>query len=184
MDTQSIVIGVVVFIIFLLCWILSSSYYGMYDDMINGMWKADPEWAEKAEIDGMLLFIGPCEDSLFSFGSETRKGYLIMHADDKVIASKKLELTISTGISILPRKTVNYSIYVTDLSAADSGLLPDADHDGIAWTDIMPHELEMELGVSSGKLVLSGIDKSGETIQYAKLFKDTSATDLSREMKE
>lgn len=183
MDTQNIIIGVVVLIVFLLCWILSSSYYSMYDDMINGMWKADPEWAEKADIDGMLLFIGPCDsESMFTFWSETRKGYLIMHADDKVIASKKLEFTINTGVSILPKKTVNYSIHVTDLDEPEDGSLPEADH--IAWKEIMPHDLEMELGVSSGKLVLSGIDKSGETTQYAKLFKDPSATDLSRAMKE
>ncbi len=178
MEHQNIIIGVVVFIVFLLCWMLSSSYYGMYDDMINGMWKADPEWAEKADIDGMLLFIGPSDG--FGILSETRKGYLIMHADDKIIASKKLELTISTGVTVLPRKNVNYSVYVNDLSEA-SDLLPE---DDIAWTDIMPHDLEMELGVSNGRLVLSGADKSGEIIQYAKLFKDTSATDLSREMKE
>lgn len=180
MDNQNIIIGVVILIVFLLCLALSSFYYEMYNDMINGMWKADPEWAAQADIDGMLLFIGPSEG--FGILSETRKGYLVMYADEQVIASKKLDFNISTGVTVLPRKTVNYSVYITDLDEPDEGGLPEEGY--IPWKDIMPHDLEMELGVSNGKLVLNGIDKEGETIQYAKLFKDAGATDLSREMHE
>jgi hypothetical protein len=180
MDHQNIIVGVIVFILFLVCWMLSSSYYSMYDDMISGMWKADPDWAEQADIDGMLLFIGPSEGS--GILSETRKGYLIMHADDQIIASKKIDVNISTGISILPKTTVTYSMHVTDLSEPEEEGMLEADH--IPWTDIMPYDLEMELGVSSGKLILNGTDDEGESTQYAKLFKDPAATDLSREMKE
>lgn len=179
---QNVIIGVIIFIVFLLCWMLSSSYYGMYDDMINGMWKADPDWAAQADIDGMLLFIGPAESS--GILSEMRHGYLIMHANDQVIASKKLEITINNGVSLLPKQTITYTIHIADLSEADksdAAALPD---DDIPWTDIMPHDLEMELGVSNGKLVLNGLDSAGETTQYAKLFKDAGATDLSRMMKD
>ena len=155
----------------------------MYDDMISGMWKADPEWAAQADIDGMLLFIGPSEG--FGVLSENRRGYLIMYANDQIIASKKLELTIHTGLTILPKTTVNYNIYVTDMSEPKDGDLPDADNDNfIPWTDIMPHDLEMELGVSSGKLILNGTDENGDKTEYAKLFKEPAATDLSRVMGE
>ena len=180
MDNQNVIIGVIIFIVFLLCWMLSSSYYGMYDDMINGMWKADPEWAEQADIDGMLLFIGPTETS--GVLSETRNGYLIMHADDQIIASKKVTFNISTGISILPKTTVTYGVNIVDLDEPEDEDLPEADY--IPWTEIMPHNLEMELGVSNGKLILNGNDEDGEKTQYAKLFKDPAATDLSRIMKE
>lgn len=168
------ILAIVVLVLIFLYWI-SSSYYAMYDDMLSGMWRADPDWAMQADLDGMLLYIGNAE----GWWGESRKGYLIMHANDQIIAAKQLELNVSTGLHIVPKKTLTYWVTLTDLGESE-GLLPDeGDSSNVPLEDIMPSELQMEIGVSSGRLILYG-DEDGEEIQYAKLFKDAVATDTSR----
>jgi len=169
----------VVILIAIFFYYISYSYYYMYDDMLSGMWKADPDWAIQADIDGMLLFIGEAEGGIFT---ETRKGYMIMHANDQVIAAKQIEFNISSQSNIIPKKTVTYYVELVDLGESEDGLLPDeADGSNVPLEEIMPLTLTMEVGVSSGKLILYGEDEDGEETQYAKLYKDAAATDVSRE---
>jgi hypothetical protein len=170
-----VVIGCIILLV--LIFINAKANYELYDDAIGGMWVSDPEWAADADIDGMLLFVGPSE----SYFSDTRKCYLIMHADDRVIVSKQIQMSISSGVNILPTKQLSCSVNVEDLEDEQEHLEGVIDEgDSIPFEDIMPSDLTLEIGISSGKLVLKGLDKDGEEIQYAKLYKDSVATEISR----
>jgi hypothetical protein len=176
MEQKQLIIGAVVLVIFIIIYLLISSCYSVYNEIISGMWSADPEWAELADLDGMLLYIGP---NLGNILKETRKGYLIMYANDKVIASKQIEFNMGSPLTLIPKTVILRNITVVDLDD-DNDML---DVDTIALSDIMPSDLTMELSVG-GKLILTGdpLDELDldEPIQYAKLFKDPSATDISK----
>lgn len=178
LEQRYIIAIVVALFLIVVCYFISRGYYSMYDDMLTGMWKADPDWAERAELDGMLLYIGEAE----GWWGESRKCYMIMYANDQVLAAKQIEMSISTKNTLFPKKAVDYYINMTDLGESEEGLLPDeTDGMNMPLADIMPLELRMELGVSNGKLILYGDDEDGEETQYAKLYKDAAATDISRD---
>jgi len=178
MEPKFIIIGCVILIVLLL-FVNARSNYEMYNDMLSGMWVSDPEWAEQADLDGMLLFIGPCE----GWFSDTRKCYLIMHADSRVIINKQIEMTISSGVTLIPSKQLTCGVYVKDLEEPDDSEIAD-EYDTIPFEEIMPNNMTLEIGISTGKLLLSGIDEDGEVIHYAKLYKDAVATEISRDFSE
>jgi hypothetical protein len=176
MEPKFIIIGCVILIL-LLVFVNAHANYELYDDMLGGMWVSDPEWAEQADLDGMLLFIGPCD----SWISDTRKCYLIMHADNRVIINKQIEMKISSGITVMPSKQLSCNVNVKDLEEPEEDIDIVDEDDTIPFEDIMPNDMTLELGISSGKLVLKGIDDDGEVIHYAKLYKDAVATEISRD---
>jgi len=176
MEPKFMIIGCLVLLVLILL-INARSNYELYDDMLGGMWVSDPEWAEKADLDGMLLFVGPNE----GWFSDTRKCYLIMHADNHVIVNKQIEMCISSGVTLVPSKELTCSVQVTDLDGKDKDdeLGISDEYDVIPFEEIMPKNMTLVIGISSGKLVLKGDDK-GEEVQYAKLYKDAVATEIGR----
>lgn len=181
MITKEVAVGLCI-LVFVILIFLSRANYNLYDDMLTGMWVSDPEWAAKADLDGMLLYVGPSD----SWIGDKRKCYLILYADNRVIVSKQIEMDISSGYisygQIIPSKHMICSVDVTDLDADVENQTDIKDEDdNIPFTDIMPKNLTLELGISSAKLVLKGIDENGEELQYAKLYKDAIATETSRE---
>lgn len=180
-DKHKIIIGVV--LVLLVLFIFARANSELYNDMLTGMWVSDPEWAARADLDGMLLYVGQNE----SWFGDSRKCYLILHADDRVIVSKQIEMRISSGTILIPLKSLSCSVEIHDLDAEEGAEklegVQDED-DNIPFEDIMPRYLKLNLGISSAKLTLTGTDDSGEEIQYAKLFKDAAATDISRNRRE
>lgn len=179
--TKEVAIGLCILVFVILIFLSRANYY-LYDDMLTGMWVSDPEWAAKADLDGMLLYVGPSD----SWVGDKRKCYLILYADNRVIVSKQIEMDISSGYisygKIIPSTQMICSVDVTDLDGDVENQTDIKDEDdNIPFTDIMPKNLTLELGISSAKLVLKGIDENGEELQYAKLYKDAIATETSRE---
>lgn len=179
--TREVAIGLCILVFVILIFLSRANYY-LYDDMLTGMWVSDPEWAAKADLDGMLLYVGPSD----SWVGDKRKCYLILYADNRVIVSKQIEMNISSGYitygQIVPSTQLVCSVDVTDLDGDVENQTDIKDEDdNIPFTDIMPKNLTLELGISSAKLVLKGIDDNGEELQYAKLYKDAIATETSRE---
>jgi len=177
---HKIILGVV--LVILILFIFARANNELYNDMLTGMWVSDPEWAERADLDGMLLYVGQNE----SWFGDSRKCYLILHADNRVIVSKQIEMNVSSGTILVPMKSLSCSVEIRDLDEDDTEKLDGIqdEDDNIPFEDIMPRYLTLELGISSAKLILTGNDESGEEIQYAKLFKDAAATDVSRNRRE
>jgi len=157
--SKEVVIGLCILFFVILIFLSRANYY-LYDDMLTGMWVSDPEWAAKADLDGMLLYVGPSD----SWIGDKRKCYLILYADNRVIVSKQIEMNISSGYisygQIIPSTQMICSVDVTDLYADVENQTDIKDEDdNIPFTDIMPKNLTLELGISSAKLVLKGIDE-------------------------
>lgn len=167
---MKILLGVVVILLLIG---ISRANYELYDDMLSGMWVSDPEWAARADLDGMLLYVGP---SVSWFG-EKRRCYLIMYADNRVVVSKQIQMNISLISTLIPVKTHYCSVDVEDLE--DGETFEGITDDDTPFEDIMPRSLTLELGVSSGKLVIKGYE-DGEETEFARLYKDAAATDIAR----
>lgn len=169
---MKILVGVVVILLLIG---LSHANYELYDDMLYGMWVSDPEWAAKADLDGMLLYVGPST----SWVGEKRRCYLIMYANNRVVVSKQIQMNISLISTLIPVKTHVCSVEIEDLDESEA--FEGITDDDIPFEDIMPRSLTLELGVSSGKLVLRGYEKgSDEETEFARLYKDAAATDIAR----
>lgn len=169
-------IGLVVLVLLLFVFTLSHANAAIYEDTIQGMWAADPDWAERAGIDGMLLYIGKNESSF----SDVRKGYMILHAGNQVIASKQIEFNLGVRLMPWPSSTITKNITIKDLDVEDE--MPDAND--IPLSDIMPSNLTMVLTVG-GTLRLTGQEldgdnSDGEPVEYARLYKDALATEIDR----
>lgn len=59
-----------------------------YYNVINGIWSSDPNFAQKAEIDDMVLYINP-------FSNLT---YVLMYKDGAIIYNKVVNIKFSTWV--------------------------------------------------------------------------------------
>jgi len=139
----------------MLVWITSvSSQNTQLDTFIEGMWVASDEFCSRADIDGMMVYIGPAED--FGVFEQTRRAYIIMHSDGVIIAAKNIEISMSGFLMSPVPVSLNYkSITLTDMS-----------DDKTSLDNIMPTSMQCELEMSQGKM--SWLDGD---ITYAELYK-------------
>jgi hypothetical protein len=81
-----ILVLVIIIIYFAYKWVATISTF------LGGMWYADSEFCDKANISGMYLYIGSSESG------KVRNGYIIIYDDDTMIANTKItiEFSIST----------------------------------------------------------------------------------------
>lgn len=127
-----------------------------FDNLMNGMWMASDDFCKRSDIDGMLIYIGPAERA---FLTNTRKAYLIMHAEGAIVAAKNIDIKFS-GISVSPISPFEYTrtITLTDNDDEDSP---------IQLEDMMPTTLKCITCVSQGSMIW--VDDEGTS--YAELFK-------------
>src|SRR5271170_5610364 len=84
-----IILSIIIFIVILL---LYNSYqnHKLYNDFIEGLYISNDEFCNKADIDGMLIYIGN--------GNQHRKAYIIMYKDNAIIMNKKINIKFNNFI--------------------------------------------------------------------------------------
>jgi hypothetical protein len=68
--------------------ILIWSFYStlcLYSSFLEGLWTATEAFCKRAEIDGMMIFLGPSS-------CLKRKAYMLIYSENSVLASRNLEL--------------------------------------------------------------------------------------------
>lgn len=156
----SFLLSIILAVVIILIWVVSVSRQNAeLESYIEGMWIAGEDFCKRADIDGMLVYIGPTES--FGMMQQTRRAYIIMHSNGVVITTKNVDITMS-GITINPimDHTIVRELSITDLD----------DNDGpneINIDDIMPTEMNCEICIYEGRM--SWIDDEGTS--YAELFK-------------
>jgi len=176
--TPAMVIALVIVFVFLLI----GSYFKtqLRDGMLEGMWKADEDFLQKAELSGFYFYVGPSlGSSLGSFFSEKRRAYILMHSEETVIINRAVNLYISGGWldSLNPFMTASF-IRSVQIEPEDSET-QDVTDVVIKIEDVLPRNMTMEISMLDGRMVLSGVlspDSDNEPKVYADLFKDTIAT--------
>lgn len=166
MDFQKNKLLIAIIVIVVLIIIISFIGYKYYnlqktqsnkvDKFISGMWQANDEFCQKADIDKMLLYIGD--------GLEEKNAYLLIYSEGNVVVSKKLQ------IKMYPVKVSSSeweSEYKVEIIDAD-------DPDDTSLNDIMPSKVNMKLSIINGRLCLYKKKKI-----YADLFKDNISTNLA-----
>jgi hypothetical protein len=116
---------------------------------MEGLWIASDEFCNKSEIEGMLLFIGPRT----GFLNESRRAYLIMYAENKIVINEKLTMHISGYGNIWPIR---------------GDVCCDVELDNKTLEKFMPAELTMKVNIGSGSMILEN-----DSTVYAELHKDT-----------
>lgn len=149
MKREWILIAVIILLsaVILYCGYLYLNYQNKF---ITGLWSESEDFASRAGIDGMFLYIGEPEG--INPLVQSYRAYLIMHTDGKVIADYKFMLTISfmRGVKVEP--------------------LPEAGETQDNINKILPRHMNMNLELVQGKLTWS----DSETI-YAELYKNCLA---------
>lgn len=173
MDNNQYIIASIVLVVILIIMYNAYTIKSAADNLLEGMWVASEEFCNESEIDGMFIYIGPPDSSKWE-----RKAYLIMHADNAVITNKKLLINYSNG-SIFDyfNPLISGLDFYGSISIKEDK--DDDELDGISeageipLSEIMPSDMEVELDMTTGKMIWAADD----TI-YARLFKDNIATDL------
>lgn len=157
-ENKFIIAIIIIFILIVIICFVGYKYYSLeqlhnvrMDDFISGMWQANEDFCQQADIEKMLLYIGSGPD---------KNAYLLIYSDGNVVVSKKLQLNIS------PSK-VSSKEYKVEIIDAD-----DPNDDSLK--DIMPSKLNMKLSINNGRLCLYKKKKI-----YADLFKDNMSTNLA-----
>lgn len=126
-------------------------------DLLTGLWVGDPEFCNKSDIDGMMLYIGP------DVGDSTHKAYLIMHSNNSVILQKTINMTVSgASPNLFVSRTITRSLELSD---------SDDDSD-MSITSIMPLNQVLTIDTVLGKMTWTGLDESDKECVYAELYKD------------
>lgn len=120
------------------------------NEFLEGVWLSSEEFNKKAEIDNMVLYIGP--------PSEIRNIYLIMYKDDIVI-DKKMKIKIS----------LDYNFYLT---TKFDGKIKLIDED---ITDIMPDKQNCIIDIINGSMIWKKNDTT-----YGEFLKDNHGTKIGK----
>lgn len=146
MNAHVIVVLVVVLIIYLFARFNTSAY----DDYLTGYWVGDPDFCEDADIDSMLVWIGPPTSGWFS---QTRDCYIVMTPD-----RTNQPFTMSHSKGWASPFTNKYCVKAKVELEDDK---------------FMPEDVEFDLDVHRGLLRI----RDSETV-YAKLYKQTYISDV------
>lgn len=132
-------------------------------NFVSGIWKANDDFCQKADITGMLVTFAKDVGDFKIFSNLNT--YIIISANNLIIFQKLLKLKI-TGYRIL-----NYYYYYASIENYD-------DNDDISISDIFPRNFWIIINIENGKMIW----KNNDTI-YAELFKDNEASDYANQLK-
>ncbi len=145
---------------------------------MSGLWIADEDFCARADIDGMMLYIGSPSGPDVTLQT-TYRAYLIMYAKSIIIADKKIGISISSPLSELINpffsSNVTRNIYLADGTMSID--MEDAveDPSEIHIKKIMPQSLTAEIDFARGKMTWTCAD-DGKV--YANLYKDYEASSV------
>lgn len=120
----------VVIVVILLIWQNSSFYH----KDLHGIWRADPDFAQSADIDDMLVFIN----------RNTNKAYVLIYGKGAIVYNKVVEMNFATWAWPWLQNIVNFSVKM---------------HADKALEDIIPKEFEAKLNIHKGTLKFHGPNK-------------------------
>lgn len=162
-----ILIGVIIILLILLIiYFLKVSWETI---ILDGLWHAeDDEFCRKAEIDGMMLYIGP-QTGTFRLSVPA---YLIMYADNRVIVNKVFTLDFGPawGALFQPWNMVMKRRVTLHEENEQGEVLPETDNTPLA--DIMPETLTSECDLLKGHLKWY----DDEEKVYLSLYRDNTAS--------
>lgn len=137
------------------------------NEFLCGLWVATEEFCSASDINGMLLYLGPCEWNY----KMSRKAYLIMHHDGIVIANKKFVINFYNFWDLfnpINNTSMKCDVELVDIDATDESMKNAMeDTSEIPIDDIMPTNLQFSLDYGKCCLSLYDDDKV-----YAELYKD------------
>lgn len=156
-STYYYIFGILIFL-FIVYFYIISSVNTLYYNFLEGLWIATESFCHKANIDGMILFIGASDNKL------GRSSYLIMYSDDKVVVDTKINIIF--GSSIFP-----------DLSERKIDIILNLNNKKVNLNDVIPSNLECEISIDDGKMIWSKDD----TV-YAEFYKDNISSKIKEEV--
>jgi hypothetical protein len=143
------------------------------NDLLEGLWTTSETFCAKAGIDGMLIYIGPNENS-WDPRSQERKAYLVMYSNDNIIANKKFTMTIQGSIldklNPFAKQKIYKQVYLHDPqpeNVADQIEEEIEDVSQISLKKIMPLTQNVEINISEGQMIW----KNDDTV-YLEAYKD------------
>jgi hypothetical protein len=143
------------------------------NDILEGLWNGDENFCNKSQIDGMMVYIGPIISNGWDPRCQERKAYLIMYANNSIIANKKFNIVLQESfldkINPFIKSNLYKTIYLYDESPEEQLEAEVDDISLIHLSKIMPLIQNMELNLITGKMTWS--DPNDETV-YAELYKD------------
>lgn len=171
---HTIIIAVVILLILLI--VFNSKQNKITDEFLYGMWKANDDFLKKADLQGMMFYIGPPDNSGPTW--ESRMVYIIMHSGNSIIVNKRVEMIIHN--SILEYIVPNGTSAIRDVEIREL----EQDSVGIPMKEIMPSNMTMDINITDGSIILSGeplnSQDSNENIVYAELYKDNISTIIGK----
>ena len=164
--------------------------YKIYSNQIEGLWMAPESFCKQSDIDGMLVYVGPrINSSLLS--CEKRKICLIIHGNNTTIAYKKIEISMTSPLSMIISPFSNKSVWsrmakIKDvtLEVADPEIdIMDESDDvtTIPLNKIIPNCLNIMINLNEGKMVWTGEE---DEVTYAELYKDNASSAIGKNLTE
>jgi hypothetical protein len=155
--------GIVILILLFTLVVLVYNSRSTENALINGFWKADPEFCQEAGLDLFLVYFGEG-----SYLNNKRPGYIVVKNEEGLIINNPVNFHMSGGYSIKPgiSSCREYTLNIDWL-------------DEPGYEDFFPSEQLLTYYPDCGKVVLSLDDQV-----YAVLYKDYIISDTNRRMPE
>jgi hypothetical protein len=119
-DIPYFVIGIIVVVLIVIFFLLVCNTRSNENYLLTGFWKADQDFCHNADINNLLIHIGPSR-----FASSRRPGYIVMENAHGLILNHPVEFSLSLGISLSPSITTRcYSVTIDWLDEDEPDFFP------------------------------------------------------------
>jgi hypothetical protein len=158
--------AVVIVIILILLFTVSCNISCYNSTWLQATWSADPDFCHTADLDDMILMIGPHDKT--PDGTSARRCYLIIYGGGGILFSRVVYISfgLDTSVSSLFGRISPRSLPITLIPSTDPA--ERSDSSDLALTDILPEHLTARLDPSTGLMEWYDDD---ETL-YAKFYRD------------